>query len=144
MTIENWVTVPHAFDPGDELLMMSVPADPLASRVLCGAVQGAAAALGGRGVGEDARQAVSAACVLVLGNDDVGGRLTVRVTADADHVTAEVVGDLPRSPSHDELVSNLAERLLAGFSEHCVIEPANPVGGGSVHRVWLQLGGVDV
>jgi len=142
MTIENWATEPRALDPGDELLVMSVPADRLASRVLCGAVQGAAAALGGRGVGEDARQAVSAACALVLGNDEVGGRLTVRVTAESDRVTAEVVGDLRRTPSYDELVTGLAERLLAGFSDRSVIEPSNPAGGGSVHRVWLQFSGV--
>jgi hypothetical protein len=138
MTIENWTTGPHV-DGGGDCLAMSVPADRSASRVLCYAVQGAAAALGGRGVGENARQAVSAACSLLLGEDGVGGRLTVRITADSDGITAEVVGELPRRPSHDPLDADLAERLLSGYADRWIIEPASLHGRGSPHRVWLQL-----
>jgi hypothetical protein len=139
MTIENWVTLSRGIEGSGESLVISVPAESSACRVLCCAVQGAAAALGGRGVGERARQAVSAACALVLGDDSVGGRLTVRMTADAERVTAEVMSDLPRPPSHDELDARLAERLLSGFAERWSIEPALLGGVGPAHRVWLQV-----
>ena len=138
MTIENWTIGPRV-DAGGDYLAMSVPADRSASRVLCCAVQGAAAALGGPRAGENARQAVSAACALLLGEDDVGGHLTVRMTADTDRITAEVVGELPRRPSHEALDADLAERLLSGFSESWTVEPARLHGAGSPHRVWLQI-----
>ena len=139
MTIENWVTFPSGLDWSGESLVISVPADSSSCRVLCCAVQGAAAALGGRRAGETARQAVSAACMLVLGGDRLGGHITVRMTADSQRVTAEVTSDVPRPPSRDELDARLAERLLSGFAEQWSIEPACLGGLGPAHRVWLQF-----
>src|SRR3954451_21458359 len=73
MTIENWVPGTAGVDGAGDYLELSVPAECAASRVLCCAVQGAVAALSDSRVGESARQAVSAACALVLGDDGVGG-----------------------------------------------------------------------
>jgi hypothetical protein len=61
------------------------------------------------------------------------------MTTDSDRVTAEVVGELPRLSSHDDLDRRLAERLLAGFSERSRIEAARVNDAGSVQRVWLQF-----